>query len=487
MGGADSLEAAPLSDDVQRQFRWTRTIMFLCILIGYSSYYITRNSFIYTAPVMVDSPQLSIRITDVGVITSLFPICYGVSKFVSGVLSDKLQPHVMLGIGLSFTGMINILFGFGSTMTWFCVLWALNGVLQGFGAPACAKILTAWFATKERGTYWGMWNIAHNLGGFAAPLLAGFCARSFGWSWGMWGPGLVGVVVGLVVLGALKDSPESVGFPSAEAMARVRDGTALAAPADSPVVDTTTESHADGADAGSGPQVPLLQNLFQNVLSNPYIWGLALVYFCVYSVRQGVTSWSVFYLLQEKGVSDAGQAAARVSGLELGGLLGSLIAGRLSDDMIKSAPDVRGAVGKRLQVVMLYIVGIALSLAVLYRLPASLPWWAQWVNVFMIGFFLYGPQMLIGLCGAEIVGRHSVGASEGFLGWVAYLGAASAGVPLSMVVDRLGWSSFFVALCGACALALILLLPMVRVKSHVERVEDGDASPRWPWLKEKAA
>jgi sugar phosphate permease len=26
-----------------------------------------------------------------------------------------------------------------------------------------------------------------------------------------------------------------------------------------------------------------------------------------------------------------------------------------------------------------------------------------------------------GLCGAEIVGRRSVGASEGFLGWIAYL------------------------------------------------------------------
>ncbi len=31
-------------------------------------------------------------------------------------------------------------------------------------------------------------------------------------------------------------------------------------------------------------------------------------------------------------------------------------------------------------------------------------------------------QMLIGLCGAELVGPDSVGASEGFLGWIAYLG-----------------------------------------------------------------
>lgn len=65
-----------------------------------------------------------------------------------------------------------------------------------------------------------------------------------------------------------------------------------------------------------------------NVLTNPFIWGMALTYFFIYIVRQGVTSWFVFYLLKEKGVEDAAQAAVRVSGLELGGLMGSLIAGK---------------------------------------------------------------------------------------------------------------------------------------------------------------
>lgn len=30
-----------------------------------------------------------------------------------------------------------------------------------------------------------MWNIAHNLGGFTAPILAGTAARSLGWKWGV--------------------------------------------------------------------------------------------------------------------------------------------------------------------------------------------------------------------------------------------------------------------------------------------------------------
>ena len=61
--------------------------------------------------------------------------------------------------------------------------------VQGFGGPCCARILTTWFATKERGTYWGMWNIAHNLGGFLAPIVAGTAARMYGWKYGAcaWG------------------------------------------------------------------------------------------------------------------------------------------------------------------------------------------------------------------------------------------------------------------------------------------------------------
>ena len=37
------------------------------------------------------------------------------------------------------------------------------------------------------------------------------------------------------------------------------------------------------------------------------------------------------------------------------------------------------------------------------------------------------------------VGPESVGASEGFLGWIAYLGAANAGIPLSIIVKNYGW------------------------------------------------
>ncbi|KAL3139964.1 hypothetical protein ABBQ38_004251 [Trebouxia sp. C0009 RCD-2024] len=421
-----------------------RLVVFVAIVIGYACYYLTRNSLTYTAPVMTADPALKMDITQVGTMTSIFPIAYGFSKFISGVLGARTSPRIMLAGGLMATAVINIMFGFGHSMVWFCSWWALNGILQGFGGPCCARILTSWFATKERGTYWGMWNIAHNLGGFSAPILAGSAARSYGWKWGMWAPGIVGLVVGLGLLFAVKDSPEKIGYPPVEIVKPKKQDA-----------------------AGLEQKETLLQLLVKNVLKNPYIWGMALTYFFIYVVRQGVTSWFVFYLMKAKGVADAGNAAFRVSGMELGGLFGSLLAGRISDALIARNPK-GGNVGKRVQVVIGYTVGVAAMLLAFWSTPASLPW-LQWATVFMIGFFLYGPQMLIGLCGAELVGPESVGASEGFLGWVAYLGAANAGIPLSIIVKNYGWNAYFTALLIACGMAILLLAPMVNLKSYVQR------------------
>ncbi|CAD7694789.1 unnamed protein product [Ostreobium quekettii] len=429
------------------EFLRRRIIVFAGIIIGYSCYYLTRNSLGFAAPVMVADKSLNMDITKIGALTSIFPIFYGFSKFASGVLGARTPAHILLGSGLIATAAVNICFGFGTSLAWFSVFWAMNGLLQGLGGPCCARVLTNWWASGERGTYWGMWNIAHNVGGFLAPIIVGTVATKFGWRWGLWTPGIIGVIVGCAVLFAVQDNPTAVGYPAVE--------------------ETVQEPKAE--ENGKPSNKPsLLDLLVQNVLKNPYIWGMALTYFFIYVIRQGVTSWFVFYLITAKGVGDAGSAAVRVSGMELGGLVGSLIAGRFSDWMILHAKPGQGAVGKRVQVVMMYTVGVAIALFAFWSLPGHLAW-LQWVNVFMVGFFLYGPQMLIGLCGAELVGPESVGASEGFLGWVAYLGAANAGIPLSIIVKSFGWSYYFAALIAACGCALLLLAPMMNLKSHVQR------------------
>lgn len=45
-----------------------------CVPFRYSCYYLTRNSLTYTAPVMVADPKLHMDITQIGAMTSIFPI-----------------------------------------------------------------------------------------------------------------------------------------------------------------------------------------------------------------------------------------------------------------------------------------------------------------------------------------------------------------------------------------------------------------------------
>eukprot|EP00746_Dinoflagellata_sp_MGD_P067670 gnl/MRDRNA2_/MRDRNA2_27936_c0_seq1.p1 gnl/MRDRNA2_/MRDRNA2_27936_c0~~gnl/MRDRNA2_/MRDRNA2_27936_c0_seq1.p1 ORF type:complete len:925 (+),score=216.79 gnl/MRDRNA2_/MRDRNA2_27936_c0_seq1:105-2879(+) len=439
-------DAIPDPQDVPG-FKAKRLLVFAFIVVGYSCYYITRNSLYFTAPVMVDQGIVK-DITSIGVITTVFPLFYGCSKFVSGVVGDRLSPRAMLALGLFMTGLMNVAFGCSSSIAFFCAAWGANGILQGFGGPCCAKMITSWFDTKIRGTFWGLWNIAHNMGATAAPLIAGNAARTFGWRYGMFVPGGIGIIVAALVYAIVRDSPESIGYP--------------------PVEEPVKKVVKDGKEV-EGPS--MLENLRTKVLTNWRVLCLAVSFLFVYLVRQGLTSWLVFYLIAEKGAENAAVSAARITGLELGGFVGSLLAGRLSDYLISTAKPGQGHVGRRIQVARGYMLGVAGALAALWYTPVA-SWQLQWIAIFFAGFFLYGPQMLIGLMGAEVVGVDSVGASEGFLGWVAYMGAAAAGLPLSLLVKELGWQVFFQVLIGTCFIGFLFMSTLSNAKSNAQIVAE---------------
>lgn len=63
----------------------------------------------------------------------------GFSKFLSGVAGAKASPRVVLAGGLMATAAVNLAFGFGASYAWFLACWGANGLLQGLGAPACAR------------------------------------------------------------------------------------------------------------------------------------------------------------------------------------------------------------------------------------------------------------------------------------------------------------------------------------------------------------
>ena len=83
--------------------------------------------------------------------------------------------------------------------------------------------------------------------------------------------------------------------------------------------------------------------------------------------------------------------------------------------------------------------------------------------IFCIGFFIFGPQMLIGVAAAELSHKKASGASTGFIGLFGYLGAALSGYPVATVIHHYGWNDFFIVMMVCVALAALVL---ARLWSH---------------------
>jgi MFS transporter, OPA family, sugar phosphate sensor protein UhpC len=424
---APSIEPIQDSEEVKKQYKYWRIRVFYSTFIGYALYYFTRKSFTYAIPGM--SLELGLDKSQIGLLGSVLAITYGISKFGSGIIGDRSNPRYMMALGLFLTGICNILFGLSSSLPILALFWGLNGCFQGFGWPPCVRFLTQWYSHSERGAWWSSWNVSHNVGSFLIAWIVGVVLQYYGWRYAMYVPGVICIFGGFFLLNRLRDTPVSLGLPPIE------------------------DFRNDYVDKIESQDVSTVKEsswtvLVKYIFKNPFMWLLAFAYFFVYLVRTGIGDWTALFLIESKDYSMIG-ANACVSLFEVGGFCGSLAAGWCSDKLFSAR---RGPIN------ILFSMGIFLSIALFWMIPAGFPWLDS-LLIFMIGFSIFGPQMMIGMAAAELSHKQNAATSTGFVGLFAYLGAAFGGYPIGIAAEKWGWTGFYWILLVASLIALTLLLP----------------------------
>ncbi|EPG0368933.1 MFS transporter [Photobacterium damselae] len=417
--------------EIDQKYHYWRFHIMVSMYIGYAGFYFSRKTFNYAMPAMM--ADLGLDKADIGLIGTLFYITYGCSKFFSGIISDRSNPRYFMGLGLIATGIINIVFGLSSSLYMLAILWVLNAWFQGWGWPSCSKLLTTWYSRSERGFWWALWNTAHNVGGALIPLVVGYLTLHFGWRYGFMLPGIIAVVIGLFICWRLRDKPVTLGLPS---------------------VGRWRKDHLEIAQENEGLGLSSRDILHKYVIKNKYIWLLAFSYVLVYIVRTGINDWGNLYLTEQFHYSLI-SANGAISLFEIGGFVGSLVAGWGSDKLFG---------GNRGPMNLIFAIGIFLSVAALWLMPFK-SYVLQSACFFAIGFFIFGPQMLIGMAAAECSHKNSAGAATGFVGLFAYMGAALSGYPLALVVEHYHWTGFFTVLAAVSAVIGLLLLPFLKAQS----------------------
>ena len=422
-----------------RSFGYWQWRVIICSMIGYSMFYFVRKNFSFAMPVL--SEQYGITNTDFGIILTLVGIIYGVSKFLNGFIADRFNARWHLVIGLSVCVALNFLFGWsdristlisgqaggpdfvGTMVLVMGILLVLNNVFQGCGFPPCNRLINHWVPPKELATKTAIWNTSHSIGAGILAVLCGYIVSSTGdWRLCFRIPGAIAAAGILFIIVTLRDTPKSVGLPE--------------------LADTRTE--LDDNDTPEAYRAFVRKKVFLN----PIIWALAVTDLFVYVVRFAVLDWGPTFLGKMSVQLSPTLAGWTIGIFEVAGCAGMLCAGWISDRFFG---------GKAHRVCAVEMGLVALCLVVLYLLPASASPVLVLFLLALAGFFLYGPQALLGVTASKHATKKAASSAVGLIGLMSYVSVLITGAGLGWFSDRFGWDHLFILMAGFAVVGGIIV------------------------------
>jgi sugar phosphate permease len=409
---------------VQERFRYWQTRTLIASMVGYAAFYFVRKNLSVAMPAM--QHDLGITKGDLGLFLTLHGLLYGISKFANGFWGDRVNARVFMVVGLLLSALANVAFGFSSVVLAFGIFWMINGWVQGMGFPPCARLMTHWFPPENLATKMSIWNTLHSIGAAAVVVFCGYVV-GFGWRWCFFAPAAVAVLIAGVLWLTLRDTPSSVGLPEIK----------------------TGNTHGGKHDGAFGTFVR------RQVFGNRTIWLIALANFFVYTVRYGILDWGPTLLREWKNIP-LHQAGWMVAAFEIAGIVGMLVAGWCTDRFFG---------GRAVRVCVICMTGASVVLLLFWRLSSPPPWLATELLA-VGGFFIYGPQALVGIAAANLATKRAAATAVGFTGIFGYLSTILSGWGLGRLVDAQGWGVAFAALLGVALVGTLLFAFAWRARAH---------------------
>lgn len=445
-----------MNSEQKQRFKYWQTRTIIATMVGYALFYFVRKNFSLAMPGL--EADLGISKTSLGIFLTLNGVVYGISRFVNGVLADRMNARWYMSIGLALCALSNFAFGFGEDVSYWLtgehdgtqftntmilfmgIMWVVNGMLQGTGFPPCARLLTHWIPPTELATKMSWWNTSHSIGAGLVVILCGYIMGNMGvgaahtgaWRWCFWIPAGISFVGAIALALLLRDTPTSVGLPELEG---------------------TESGGKRGAEATKGPEYRAF--LRKHVFGNPLIWILGFANFFVYVVRFSVLDWGPSLLSQSKGVSME-HAGWLVAMFEIAGIVGMVFAGWATDRWLK---------GRAHRTCVFCMAGAALFVFLFWRLPSDAPVWLLFATLCAAGFCIYGPQALIGIAAANQATKHAAATANGLTGLFGYASTLVSGVGLGYVAQHYGWNLAYVGILAMALVGMAVFLLMWRARA----------------------
>ena len=436
-----------------RSLKWWQWETLLVTMGGYALYYVIRKNLSIAMPLL---GEIGVSKVQLGAFLTAGGIVYGVGRFLNGIVADRNSARMVMAVGLFICSTVNVLFGFSdfivlgsaapvvsggvaaaTALVWTMgIVWVVNQYFQGMGVGPCIKTLPKWFPPDELSTKQSIWNLSHSVGAGAVFALCGWLLIPAFHSWRLCFivPAAIAAAGGVAVLFLFKDDPSIVGLGIAS---------------QTPQTSQTSQT----------PQT-YKSYIARHVFRNPKVWTIAIADFFVYTVRFAALDWGIVLLMETKGLSLASATTLCFVFELVGGNLGMVVAGWATDRFF-------GSRAHRTSVVCM--AGAAAAIAAFWSVPASAPLAAKLLPFMAIGFFIYGPQALLGVATTQQATPRAAGVAGGVVGIFSYASTILSGIGFGFVAQRWGWNAAYATILAAALAGGGVLLLMWRAEAEARQ------------------
>uniref|UniRef100_A0A8K9UYR5 Solute carrier family 37 member 1 n=1 Tax=Oncorhynchus mykiss TaxID=8022 RepID=A0A8K9UYR5_ONCMY len=377
-----------------------------------------------------------------------FLCAYAVGMYLSGIIGERLPIRLYLTFGMLMSGLFTCLFGLGRiynihNLSFYIFVQVANGLVQTTGWPSVVTCIGNWFGKGRRGLIMGIWNSHTSVGNILGSLIAGYWVSS-NWGLSFIVPGLVIAAMGVVCFLFLIER-EYCSVTGCRKMGR-----------DFLPVDLREVSVHDFWNGKTFVVVVKSESepsaiSFMGALRIPGVIEFSLCLLFAKLVSYTFLFWLPLYITKAAHL-DAKKAGELSTLFDVGGIVGGILAGVISDKL-----------GKR-----------ATTCAVMLLLAAPTLYGFSMISEFglgptigmllVCGGLVNGPYALITTAVSADLGTHkSLKGNSRALSTVTAIidGTGSVGAAigplLAGVLSSRGWNQVFYMLMAADFLALLLL------------------------------
>ncbi|MGO3982923.1 MFS transporter [Pseudomonas sp. SAS7] len=279
--------------------------------------------------------DMGITPSQMGILLSAFSLAYAFSQLPLGMIIDRLGSKISLGAALLGWSVAQTASGLINSFSAFIGLRVVLGIGEAPMFPSAAKALAEWFEAEKRGTPTGIVLSSTCIGPCLAPPLLTLLMITWGWRGMFIVTGVFGILVAACWFAFYKSKARYLAELPAEERERL----------------LATQAHKQPV-ASARPSLRAQLAAWAELFRHKSTWGAVLGFMGVIYMLWLHLTWLPGYFEREHGLS-LYQTAWVVSLAYVFGALGTIVAGRICDRLVKNGASVLGS-RKRVVVAALF-------------------------------------------------------------------------------------------------------------------------------------